>query len=501
MKIHIPFVLAFKNFTRRGKITGVPVQLRGSIIGIGLSLIPLIVVIVVTNGMIEGITQRFIEITTYHLQVSLYDRPGTTELQDLAEKLKKVDGIKHAFVEKSGFALIRFQDNLSGVTVRCISETLYAEDEGFHKYFHINEGEFNLSPVPQVIKTDILENKVMERMKKDEQDFLHSMYLPDKERDVSVLKRDVSENDRGALTRIFEKARINTILLGKSLADKLKTGIGDQLYILSYNDFRSKIVLKSAKFIVSGIFSTGYQEIDKVLAYIPYASGARILPEEKSKEIIGIKIDDPFGSSEIMKKKIKKLLIQEEYLFSDIDTWYDLQINQYRAFRTTKTILVFIMVLIIIVATVNVYSSMIMLVMEKTQEIAILKSMGASPFLITTTFIIIGFYSGVLGSLIGVTAGLAIGININELIKGLEYVLNIIINLFHYLISPFYNIDNSGPFILFNPEFYLERIPVRISFTEIFSVAFITIFIASISAYLPSLRAGRIKPLEVIRKY
>lgn len=501
MKLHIPFIIGFKNFTRRGKFIGVPAQLRGAIIGIALSLVPLIVVIVVTNGMIEGITQRLIEITTYHLQVSLFDFSTSGEMEELARDLRSVKGVKHAFVEKSGFALARFQDNLSGVTVRCIPESLYNEDEGFQKYFLLKQGDFVLSAVPLYLQPDILEKKISRRIEDSEQTFLADMYVMDRDKGLYVLKNTVSEKERKTIARIFFKAQIHTILLGQSLADKLKAGIGDQVFILAYNDFRSKIVLKSAKFIVSGIFTTGYQEIDKVLAYIPYGTGSFILPEEKSKEFIGIKVSDPFGNMNDMRKRIKEHLIEKDNLFTDIETWYELQINQYRAFQTTKTILVFIMLLIILVAAVNVYSSMLMLVMEKTNEIAILKSMGSSPLLVSSSFLIIGFYTGVLGCLIGITAGLTIAVNINELIKGVEYVFNLCINLFKNFISPFYQMKSSGPFLIFNPEFYLEEIPVRISFLEIFSVAFITIFMASLFAYLPSVEAGRIKPLEVIRRY
>lgn len=501
MKLHIPFIIGFKNFTRRGKFIGVPAQLRGAIIGIGLSLIPLIVVIVVTNGMIEGITQRLIEITTYHMQVSLYEFPTSEEMQKLALTLSSVKGVKHAFVEKSGFALVRFQNNLSGVTVRCVNESIYEDDDGFHKYFHLTGGEFVLSPVPPYLKPDILEKKISRRIKDDEQGYLAGMYVMDSNKGLYVLKDPISKAELESTARIFSKARINTILLGKSLADKLQAGTGDQVFVLAYNDFRSKIVLKSAKYIVSGVFTTGYQEIDKVLAYIPYGTGSLILPAEKSKEFIGIKVDDPFGNMNEMKKRIKEQLIEEDYLFSDIETWYELQINQYRAFQTTKTILIFIMLLIIIVAAVNVYSSMLMLVMEKNQEIAILKSMGCSPLLVSGSFFIMGFYTGVLGCFIGVTVGLAIAVNINELIRGIEYIFNLCISLFENLISPFYRIKSAGPFLIFNPEFYLEEIPVRISFFELFSVAFITILIATLSAYLPAKEAGRIKPLEVIRRY
>jgi lipoprotein-releasing system permease protein len=501
MKLHIPFIIGFKNFTRRGKFIGVPAQLRGAIIGIGLSLIPLIVVIVVTNGMIEGITQRLIEITTYHFQVSFYDYPTSEEMQDLARGLTSLKGIKHAFVEKSGFGLIRYQENLSGVTVRGVPGSLYTEDEGFHTYFHLDKGEFVLSSVPEYLDPDIIGRGISRRLKESEREFIKRMYGLDRKKGLYVRKEGITETQEAEIGRIFSKAHIHTILLGKSLAEKLEADIGDQVYILAYNDFRTKIVLKSAKFIVAGIFSTGYQEIDKVLTYIPYESGSLILPEEKSDHFIGIKVDDPFGDMDTIKRRIKEYLTGKDHLFTDVETWYELQINQYRAFQTTKTILIFIMLLIIIVAAVNVYSSMLMLVMEKTHEIAILKSMGASPFIISSSFLIIGFYTGLLGCLAGIAAGLTIAVNINELIKGIEFVLNIGITIVREFISPFYQMESTGPFLLFNPEFYLEKIPVRISFFEIFSVAFITILIASLSAYLPSKEAGRIKPLEVIRRY
>jgi lipoprotein-releasing system permease protein len=501
MKLPFFLFLGIRGSIQQGRVKGLPPQLRGAILGIGLSIIPLIVVIVVTNGMIEGITQRYIEITTYHLQLSLYNNIPRNRLFSLAGNIRKLDDVRAAFVEQSGSALIRSKKNLSGVTVRAIPKTLYDDDQGFKEFIRFYEGGFNLSRIPYSFEESLFKRRVLGVLTKENRRLVLSCYDVDKTSNHFVLKHAITDQQRIRLEEIFSDMRTTTILLGKNLADTLNVDVGDQVYILSLTDFHSNIVMKSSRCIVSGIFSTGYQDIDKFLAYIPQEAGSRILPETKSKLYIGIKVKDPFADMGEIIGKIKTLLTDDDIVFSRFETWYELQENQYKAFSTTKAILIFIMILIILVASWNVYSSVVMIVMEKTQEIAILKSMGVSPRTVSLSFLTIGSFTGLVGTIIGIAAGLLVAMNINEVIGGIELIVNRLIGLYDIVISPFIPIKDTEPFMIFNPDFYLEKIPVRISLSEVFTVGFLTILLSTLAAYLPAKEAGRIKPLEVIRKY
>ena len=160
----------------------------------------------------------------------------------------------------------------------------------------------------------------------------------------------------------------------------------------------------------------------------------------------------------------------------------------------------FIMCLIILVASVNVSSTMVMIVMERAQEIGILKSMCARPGLISSSFVITGFVVGFAGSVLGIALGLVLAVNINEVIGALEAFLNGAQALFLWILSPFLSIELEHPITLLNPDFYLERIPIRIDFFEILAVAAFAILLSTLASYLPAKRAGRIRPLGVLRK-
>jgi lipoprotein-releasing system permease protein len=181
-------------------------------------------------------------------------------------------------------------------------------------------------------------------------------------------------------------------------------------------------------------------------------------------------------------------------------TWYGMEENQYGSFRTTKSLLVMIMVLIVAVATVNVSSAMVMIVLEKTQEIGILKGIGASPTAVSLSFVITGFVTGAFGAVIGIAVGLLVSVNINQVIRGIDALLNGSIAAFRWLAKPFGLGHPAETVRIMDPAFYLETIPIRINWLEITGVAFLAVFLATAASLLPARRAGRIRPMDVLRK-
>ncbi len=428
---------------RRGRV-------RGAIIGIAVSLVPLVVVLEVADGMIEGITARFIEVGTYHIEAVSVGDAGAAEMEKLARSVSTVPGVTEAVPERQGLGLISSAHGRTGATIRAIDPRLYAQDAAFRRYVQMNAGVFDLSTG-------------------------------------------------------------NSIVVGTEIARKLDLKPGDTVRLITVRSFGGSAFLpKVSTFTVRGIFSTGYQELDKLWVFVPFERGSGILPAKSSRAIIGIKVKDPFAISNplysggpgshanlaAMVARISEKLSPDWRLYS----WYELDRAQYMSFVTTKNLLVFIMILIVAVASVNISSSMIMLVMEKQDEIAILKALGASPRGIRTIFLLAGFAAGTMGTLAGIGTGLFLAVNINEVIHLLQVGVNGFMWFVRLLLSPFTTVP-AGRVDIFNPEFYLQTIPIRIRVSEVFLASFLSILLSTAASYFPARRAGNIRPLSIMRKH
>jgi len=147
------------------------------------------------------------------------------------------------------------------------------------------------------------------------------------------------------------------------------------------------------------------------------------------------------------------------------------------------------MALIVIVAAVNVSSATSMLVLERQRDIAVLKISGANVFRVTQVFLIGSFLTGLIGSIIGITLGLLIGSNINFLIRSLEKLL-----------SFFSGIFNGSEVKILDPGFYLETIPIIIDWNTVFLIGLFAIFCSVLASIIPAVKAGKLKPMDLIRK-
>jgi len=184
-----------------------------------------------------------------------------------------------------------------------------------------------------------------------------------------------------------------------------------------------------------------------------------------------------------------------------IYSWFELERAQYMSFTTTRYLLMFIMTLILCVASVIISSTLVMLQIEKREEIAILKSLGMSPGEVSRVFLGLGFVIGCIGTFLGMSAGLAVSVSINEIISFIEYALNLFASAGRSLFSFAAGPTTAEPIRLFNPQFYLEYIPIRIDFMETALTACFSLFVTFLASYIPSRGAGGTKPLEVLRKH
>jgi len=147
------------------------------------------------------------------------------------------------------------------------------------------------------------------------------------------------------------------------------------------------------------------------------------------------------------------------------------------------------MALIVIVAAVNVSSATSMLVIERQRDIAVLKVTGAGTKGITDIFLWGSFLTGLCGAVIGIAAGLLLGYFINPSIRSLEKIL-----------SFFSRLGGGSEVKILDPGFYLETIPIIIDWRAVFLIGCFTVLCSVIASWLPAARAGKLKPMELLRR-
>ncbi len=454
MKRRAVFWIALRYlFGRGGRESG---RILSAVLIIGLSLVPLVVVLQVADGMIEGIVRRFVETGTYHIRATARRSLDDDEIEAAVERVSGVAGVRHVVPEVQGMGLAHSVDDRTGVTLRGLPHGFWEQDEGFREYMEVRSGEFRLD-----------------------------------DRDAAVV--------------------------GSETAERLGVGPGDELRVLTVRPSpRGGFLPRVSRFTVRGVVSTGYQELDRLWVFIPHERARQILDRDAARDYIGIKIEQPFalenplfrGGGEIARfgdgsAEVRRIPARvSESLGRDwrVDTWYQAERARYISFLTTKNLLTFIMLLIVCVAAVNISSALVLLGIEKQHEIAILKSLGASPRDIANVFVIAGFVAGVLGALLGLAGGMLVAVNINEIMAAIEISINALQALAVAVAAPFTEVAVE-PFEILSAEFYLERIPIRLGFTELFAAAAAAILIATLASVVPARRAGATRPLDVMRRY
>lgn len=424
-------------------------RIRGGILGVALSLVPLVLVYQVADGMISGISARYIETGSYHLQVMPPATLGDVRVgPEAVAAVKALDGVTWAGVELQGLALAASRFDTLGVTVRAVPPELLAE-AGFRSYMTAKSGSLDLGD-PQ------------------------------------------------------------TILVGEEAARTLRVAVGDKLRLVtSRSDGSGGMIPRQSSFTVGGIVSCGYQELDRLWVFINLDRGRRVLATDSSSEFLAVKVADPYAipnplfAGETTAEDGRGGITERVSLALgprwQAYTWFELARGQYLSFLTSRNLLLVIMALIVVVASVNVFSAMIMLVIEKQQEIAILKSVGAGPSGIALTFILAGGVTGGIGTIIGLGAGVLVTLRVNEVIAGLEWLTNQGARLWWQLSGQ----SGSHPFeavSLLNPAFYLERIPVDIRIPDLLVMGALTVFLSMAASWFPARRAARLRPLAIFRK-
>ena len=268
----------------------------------------------------------------------------------------------------------------------------------------------------------------------------------------------------------------NQIIIGYRLAQRLNVKIGEYISLVSPNGIETALgsLPVSQNFIVGGYFDIGMYEYDNNFIFIPWEKAENFFSLRRIAHGIEIFLKDQSFTSVVyskLKNKVGNNLV--------IIDWKKRNSSFMNALAVEKNVMFVILTLIIIVAAFNIISSMIMLVQTKKADIALMRTMGASKYLIMRIFLLTGSVIGFLGTFLGGIIGVIFSYNIQEIRVFLTQILGQ---------------------ELFSPEIYfLSKLPSKINFEEVFFVISISIFLTLLASIFPAWKASKISPAEALR--
>jgi lipoprotein-releasing system permease protein len=265
------------------------------------------------------------------------------------------------------------------------------------------------------------------------------------------------------------------IVLGAEVARALGVLVGDTVVAITPQGTVTPAgtLPRIKSFRVVGIFEIGMYEFDSGLALIDLADAQKLYRVDGVSGV-RLKLDDLFAAPAVARELARTLRTDAE-----LRDWTQSHANFFRAVQIEKRVMFIILTLIVAVAAFNIVSAQVMLVTDKQADIAILRTLGASPASILTIFVIQGALIGVIGTLIGVAGGVALALNVETVVPAIERTLGVTF------------LDKS--------IYYISDLPSDLQRADVVTVAVIALVLALVATLYPSWRAARVNPAEALR--
>ena len=288
-----------------------------------------------------------------------------------------------------------------------------------------------------------------------------------------------------------------SILIGVELANYLGVTVGDdiQLISLSGGEFAA-IQPRQMLFTVSGLFKSGYYEYDRGMGFINLETAAEIASNSDTL-IYGIKLDNRYNDKAAAARL--KTLPFTDSAGKGISSWREYNSSFFGALRMEKIAMMVLVGLIFIVVGGNIYQSLKRTVLEKMEEISLLKSIGASAGAIQRVFIYDGIFIGFFGGITGLLIGLLIAFNINTVFAVFERVSNAVLYVVLQMVNPLIGAGLEEVSIFSPRYYYMSEVPITLPFSEAVLIFLFAFLSSTAAAYFASKRITRIKPSEVLR--
>jgi lipoprotein-releasing system permease protein len=386
-----------------------------SILGVMLGVMTLIVVMAVMTGFEETLRDRLLGINA-HVTVI---KPGDTltGYQGLMDKIAGEPGVVAAAPSVLGQVMVTSGNRVSGVVVRGLDPDLA--------------------------------NRVVDIEQSIEQGKL-----------LDLKKPQPIESEGRAVS-------LPGVILGYRLAGQLGVRVGDPIQVVSPLGTPSVMgmIPKIRRFVVVAIFKSGMQEYDATLMYMNLADAQRFFELGDAVTSIDARVQNVYQSLDVARRI--QLKLGPPYWAED---WSQRWPGLFSALRLEKTVYFLVLLLMILVGAFNIISTLIMVVMEKRRDIAILQSMGASRQSMRNIFLIKGCVIGGMGTSLGLLLG---------------YVICLLIERYHFIELP--------------DVFLMTTVPVRIYFSNFILVAAASFVICLLASIYPARQAAKLDPVEIIR--
>ena len=295
--------------------------------------------------------------------------------------------------------------------------------------------------------------------------------LPGEERRVSALERHLT--GRGFDELVPGEWRI---LLGRGLADKLSVAVGDPVLVViaQGNVTPAGVMPRMRRFTVAGLVDAGMYEFDQGLGLVHLDDARRLFRLGDAVTGLRYAFDDPATAA----RRIRAIAegLEGRYYISD---WSRRQGNFFRSLQVTKSIMFFVLLLVVAVAAFNIISTLVMVVKEKRADIAILRTLGGSPREMLAIFMTQGSVIGLLGTTLGIGLGLLAAANVTSIAAGLERVTGVT------LVDP--------------RVYFIAELPSEIRTGDVVLIACVALALGMLATLYPAWRAARTHPAESLR--
>jgi len=266
------------------------------------------------------------------------------------------------------------------------------------------------------------------------------------------------------------------IVLGSELASRLGVARGDSVVLLTPQGSVTPagVLPRMRRFQVSAIFHAGMYEYDRSLAYVHLEDAAKI--QRLGNDVTGISfaVTEPMQAGVIIRK------VASNYGGSVyVSDWTRQYSNFFRSIELTKSIIFFILLIVVAVAAFNIVSTLVMVVRDKAAEIAILRSMGASAFTVLRVFVTEGVLIGLVGSGAGIAAGVVLALNLATVVGWIEALFKI-----QFLAADVY---------------FISELPSKLEAADVYSVGAVAFMLVVVATIYPALRAAATNPARALR--
>ncbi len=295
--------------------------------------------------------------------------------------------------------------------------------------------------------------------------------IPDLEDQVADIGRHMKHGDLKDL-----KPGQFGIVLGIELAHTLDARIGEKVVVIAPQEqvTPAGIMPRIKQFTVIGVFEVGMFEYDSGLALVHLEDAEKLYRMNQEVSGVRLKLRDLFDAPSVA-RELTRTLTGDVY----ITDWTRSHANYFRAVQIEKNVMFIILTLIVAVAAFNLVSTLVMAVTDKQPDIAILRTLGASPISIMKIFIVQGTLIGVIGTLIGVVGGILIALNIDVVVPAIE-------RLFHTQ-------------FLDKQVYYISDLPSDLHWNDVITVGCVSLVLSLLATLYPSFRASRVNPAEALR--